>query len=260
MSAAVGDIGHTLHRLPGTLPAGQHDIGPGHVPPTGMSRREMADQILQRLLATSGPIVINVTGTNGAAYDHAALSTLQHMGTQHAGPVTVVSIPYDSSIGRIATRVLGLNTDGATETLALVLRELQRRQPGRRIMVIGQSQGSWVISKVMADDPQAARAITRAVLFSKPAVAPVVDAQVGAGKVLEIAHTDDIVTGVPHRLRVSQLRSMAQSIGRFAASGDFEYAPHHYTGDARIAAEFLLGTALGKRSGVEQHASTSHGR
>ncbi len=259
--AGVGAISASeTSALAGALAAiGQAPEQPEATPPAGWSPQQVADRLLDTLLAGDGPIYIAVTGTGGASYDHAVLSTLQEVARQGSGgAATVVSLPYANGVADIGRRTLGLSGSGRDEALAIVLRELARRAPHRPVYVVAQSQGSWLVSQVLRDDPDAARAVTRAVLFSRPALAPSVDAWVAAGTLLEVNHVDDIVTGVPTALNREMLRSFAASTMDWMRGQRFSYLPHRYEPDAALAARFLLGSSLGLAEAARHHSGMHH--
>ena len=96
----------------------------------------------------------------------------------------------------------------------------------------------------------------RAVLFSRPAIAPSVNAWISRGKVLEIAHTDDIVTGLVNNMNPEMLRSFRDATVGWLRGEKWDYLPHRYNPDARTAAAFLSRGSLLMTEPMRHHSST----
>ncbi|MCB0880041.1 MAG: hypothetical protein KDC46_13805, partial [Thermoleophilia bacterium] len=235
--------------------------------PKDMSPNEIADRIVAKLLQGSGPILLCVPGTLGGAYESSMLAIAREFVHQAQGPVSVASIPYPNGVLDVATRYFGIGTEEAKNVLALVLQRLVAAAPGRPILLTGESQGAWLISDTLRDDPKLAAAVTRVAIFAKPGFvhmptaigsarlgASLLPATVANGSsVIEYRHTDDIVPSLFSRLRPGVFTPYLDSLlhGR-----GLEYPPHHYDWHGEEAARFLLTGAAPTSPLV--HRSSSH--
>lgn len=222
----------------------------GTPPGAGMGAREQADRILASLLRSEGPILLCMPGTLGGSYQHAMFSTAQAAIRQHGGAIAVASIPYPNSIVDAVTRFFGANSQADQSPLALVIRGLKRNAPHRPILLVGESQGSWVIAQNLRD-PELAGAITRVVLFSKPgfvrAPTAVGQAAEGAGLlpgtpgVIQIRHDDDIVPAlIGGIVRPKVVGGFVGPLRNLVRTGEYHYPPHDYSADGEAAARYLL--------------------
>ncbi len=134
------------------------------------------------------PIVLYVPGTS----THEVPQALRDQVALQLGPrAQVVRLGYPATWElreSVATGVAALQT---------VLDELARRGDDRRVMLVGESQGAWVIGEVMRQPGRAAH-VDRAVLLGHPALARThyVDGDLpwaAASKVVEIANDADTV-------------------------------------------------------------------
>lgn len=77
-----------------------------------------------------------------------------------------VAVPYQAT-----WRLVDSVPDGEATLRAVLDLVRARRRPGQRIVLLGQSQGAWIISSVLRD-PNHARGIHRVGLVAHPALAP----------------------------------------------------------------------------------------
>lgn len=237
--------------------------------PTGMSPGEIADRIVAKLLEGTGPILLCVPGTLGAAYQSSMLATARSFVRSASGPVSVASIPYPNGVVNVVTRFLGIGGEAADNVLALVLQRLRHAAPGRPILLTGESQGAWLIAETLRADPELAAAVTRVALFAKPGFVAL-PAGVGAARagaamlpaaadaatgILEFRHTDDIVPSLFHRLGSTVAMGYVDAIGAWRRTGTFDYPPHHYDLHGDEATRWLL---LGKPTRDPVHHSATH--
>ncbi len=235
--------------------------------PDGMSPSEIADRIVAKLLQGSGPILLCLPGTLGAAYQSSMLSTGRAFLRAANGAASVASIPYPNGILDVVTRFFRIGLEAEKNVLALVIRRLRRSAPHRPILLAGESQGAWLIADTLREDPTLAAAVTRIVVFAKPGFvgmpASIGTARLGASLipgtasgvdgVLEFRHTDDIVPSLFSRLGPHVLTPYLDSLlhGR-----GLEYRPHHYDWHGDEAAAWLLhGTPP---AAPEVHPSKAH--
>lgn len=222
---------------------------------TGATASQIADRILATLLNASGPVLLCMPGTLGPAWQSSVYETAREVAREYAnrGAVSIVSIPYKNGVPDAIGRAIGIGTNSSGSVLALVIRGLHRYAPNRPILVVGESQGSWVAAHDL-EDPELAAMVTRVALFAKPGVqgdpAPIGGATSGARLLggspgfIEFRHTDDIVPSLITRLSREVARGYQLAVRRWAATRDFEYTPHHYDMHGTEAAAYLLhGTA-----------------
>jgi len=78
--------------------------------------------------------------------------------------------------------------------LKIVLDDLTRtKRPGQRILLSGESQGAWALSKVM-NEPKYEAMVDRAVIWGNPGVSPYQFDGVGTEKLMEMSDDLDIVS------------------------------------------------------------------
>lgn len=158
--------------------------GPQHLLREGPPLPSVAErvrQVVEDLDLTAPVVTIWVPGTSEYWIKQRFLDELHAV----APGAHVSMIPYEAT-WRFSTSV----PDGVA-VLRGVLEEVRRRAPGKPVFLAGESQGAWIISKVLTD-PAAARQVTRTALWGHPAAAP---QQFGrAGAVREVNAPGDIVT------------------------------------------------------------------
>jgi hypothetical protein len=226
-----------------------------------LTPREQADHILASLLAGSGPIVLGVAGTIGNAWEHAVLTTARSIMAQWHGAISFASIPYHNGVFDNVKRFFGAESDPDQNVLAMVIDGLRRNAPGRPILIVSESQGSWMVAKTL-EDPVLAGAVTRAMLFSTPGFQrqPTGVGQAAAGAatlpgptgVATIEHVDDIVPSLFSRLGGAVLHGYVQAFSGWLHTHDFQYVPHHYEAHGDAAAAWLL---RGERPSSPRHPS-----
>ncbi len=152
-----------------------------HDPPALPSVAERIRLILADIDWSAPAIVIWIPGTSEYWIKQRFLDEL---GAKVRG-AHVTMVPYEST-WRFSTSV----PDGES-VLRGVLEEIRRRAPGRPVLLAGESQGAWIISRVLTD-PELAKVVTRAAIWGHPAAAP---QQFGRpGQVREVNAPGDIVT------------------------------------------------------------------
>jgi hypothetical protein len=255
--------------------AGAHVLLNDRIPPGrssarghlhGRSAREQADRILATILNSSGPVVLCMPGTRGPAWQSSMYETAREIARRRRGigPAVIVSVPYRNSAMDAIKRALRMDADPDGSVLELVLRGIRRHAGQRQVYLVGESQGAWVIARDL-QDPQLARVVTRAVLFSKPGIQPSPTAVGAAARpgarsarsgngILEFRHRDDIVPALITGLNLDVLRGYLLAARRLIGTGTFEYTPHHYDHHAREAADVLL---TGKRPADPIHHSSA---
>ncbi len=230
--------------------------------PPGMTASEVADRIVAKVLEGSGPILLMVPGTLGTLYQTSMLATARAVARTSKGPVSIAAIPYPNGVVDCVTRVLQIGIGPEQNVLAHVIKKLRAVAPDRPILLAGESQGAWMISDTLQQDPSLAAAITRVVLFAKPGfvkLPPSIGAaRLGAAMlppnisgvdgILEFRHTDDIVPSLFGHLGPHVLKGWVDSL---KAGRGFEYLPHHYDWHDDEAARFLL-------DGIRPDAPTIH--
>lgn len=261
---------HTTHHAPravlplvaGVLPHTQFD--PAASKGTGadstklavvrgsLSSIEIADRIIAQLLAPgqSGPILLCMPGTASGPFQSTILAVVKAMRAQLSGPMSIASIPYPNGVLDVITRFLGIGSGVDQSILALVIRRLHKYAPNRPILIVSESQGSWVVAHDLRTDPTLAAAVTRVASFSRPDFAHLPDAvgQAHAGRNLlpgspgiqDWVHTDDIVPALFNRLGPQVLQGYAIGLAHRMHGGEFGYAPHHYEAHGAEAARWLL--------------------
>ena len=237
--------------------------------PKGLSPQVIADKIVAQILQGTGPILLCVPGTLGAAYETSMLSTARQL-VKQAGdqPVSVASIPYPNNVVNVVTRFLKIGTNPDANVLVHVLRKLKAAAPHRPILLTGESLGAWLIAQTLHDSPELAAAVTRVVLFAKPGFVKlptaVGTARLGAATlpgtpqgngIVEWRHTDDIVPNLFSHLGLTVAGGFATSINGWLETGEYEYLPHHYDAHGAEAAAWLLRAVA--PSGMVHH-STVH--
>lgn len=148
VSGALGGLRRDLDRL--FLP-------PRVLPPVDERARTVVDQIDW----SQDTIVIWMPGTSehGIAPDVAKCFARRNLRG-------VVAVPYQAT-WRLADSV----PDGEATLRAVLDLVRSRRRPGQRVILLGQSQGAWVISSVLLDQKYA-RLVDRVGLVAHPALAP----------------------------------------------------------------------------------------
>lgn len=222
--------------------------------PEGMLPVEIADRIVATLLQGTGPILLCVPGTLGAAYETSMLSLARSVVKAAGQSVSVASIPYPNGIRDVVTRFFHIGTGPETNVLAMVLRKLHAAAPHRPIMLSGESQGAWLIADTLRADPELAAAVTRIAVFAKPGfvqmpesigsarngAAMLAATAPGVDGILEFRHTDDIVPSLFKRLGPHVLAGYVQGFKDLLGGGHFGYTPHHYDAHGMEAARWLL--------------------
>ncbi|MCW2922510.1 MAG: hypothetical protein JWL76_2384 [Thermoleophilia bacterium] len=187
----TGDVRQPLPiQLPEPPPKDQRGLkqpmieGPQHLlhdPPPLPSVAERVRMIVADLDWNAPALTIWVPGTSEYWIKQRFIDEL-HLAAPGAH---VTMIPYEST-WRFSTSV----PDGAA-VLQGVLDEIHRRAPRKPVFLSGESQGAWIISKVLSD-PAYASIVTRASIWGHPAAAP--QAFGRPGQVREHNSPGDIVT------------------------------------------------------------------
>lgn len=226
--------------------------------PAGLTNREQADRILAVLLKATGPVLLCMPGTLGGPWQSSMYETARAAVRQYRGPISAVSIPYNNGILDIGRRLLGIGLNERDSVLAMVIRGLHSANPGRPILVAGESQGAWAIAHDL-QDPELAAAVTRVVLFAKPGFQALpsisghgafggakASARAGAAMlpgtrgVVEFRHTDDIVPALFRHFGFNVLKGYVDGVRRALSHQSFQYVPHHYEAHGQEAASYLL--------------------
>lgn len=132
-------------------------VPPIPLPPPADRARALAD----RIDWTQPTIVIWVPGTNG----HDVPEKVQARLRAAKGPAAY-AIDYTST-WQLRTSV----PDGEAALRELLQLVARRKRAGQRVVLLGESQGAWVISSVLRD-PALAAVVDRAALVAHPALAP----------------------------------------------------------------------------------------
>lgn len=151
-------VGQTTAGIGGLL----RDVDRLFVPPRPLPSPEARARAVVEALDWSQPLVaIWVPGTN----EHAIADDVAAAFTR-ARLTNVAHVPYQ------ATWRLSESVPDGEATLRAVLELARRRlRPGQKLVLLGQSQGAWVISSILRD-PAHARLVHRAALVAHPALAP----------------------------------------------------------------------------------------
>jgi hypothetical protein len=219
--------------------------------PPGMSPSEAADRIVAEVLKGTGPILLVAPGTLGGQYDNSMLATAREFARKAPAGASIASIPYPNGVIECVTRYLKIGIGPEQNVLALVIKRLRAAAPHRPILLAGESQGAWLISDTLHQDPSLAAAVTRVVLFAKPGfvkLPPSIGAaRLGASMlppnvsgvdgVLEFRHTDDIVPSLFGNFGPHVFKGWIDSL---KAGRGMEYLPHHYDWHDEEAVRYLL--------------------
>lgn len=217
-----------------------------------LSPIEIADRIVAQLLAPgeSGPILLCMPGTCSGPFQSTVLEVVRAMRAQYDGALSVASIPYPNMVPDVVTRFLGIGTSVDQSILALVIRRLHAAAPQRPILIVSESQGSWVVAHDLRSDPSLAAAVTRVASFSRPGFATLPPAigqarsaqhlLPGESGIQDWRHTDDIVPALFGGLGIEVLKGYFVGIEHALQGGEFGYQPHHYEAHAAEAARWLL--------------------
>ncbi|MCW2928532.1 MAG: hypothetical protein JWM86_2500 [Thermoleophilia bacterium] len=111
---------------------------------------------------TADTIVIWVPGTSGHGVEPKVLEALGGV----TGAPRAVAVEYQAT-WRLRESV----PDGEAALRAVLELVAARRRRGQRVVLLGESQGAWVISSVLRD-PKFARLVSRAALVAHPGMAP----------------------------------------------------------------------------------------
>jgi hypothetical protein len=217
--------------------------------PADMSPQDEAAAILKVVLASTGPVLLCMPGTDGPAWESSMYETARAAVRMYHGQMVAVSIPYHNAVKDVIRRFFHIGTSSKDSVLALVISGIHAAQPNRPILLAGESQGSWVIGHDL-QDPQLAADVTRVAVFAKPGFqqAPAAVGAAAAGAHLlpgrpgyiEFRHTDDIVPSLFAHLGLDVLGGYVMAIRRWFQTGNFEYTPHHYDMHGPEAANYLL--------------------
>jgi hypothetical protein len=222
------------------------------------SANEIADQIVASITRGTGPILLCVPGTLGAAFESSMLSTARAFIRQAGGPVSIVSVPYPNSVLDVGKRFLQIGVDQSQNVLALILEKLKAVAPHRKVFLAGESQGSWLISETLRARPDLGTKVERVALFAKPGFVKlpyaIGNAATGA-RLIEWRHTDDVVQGLFNRFNKQIVSGFVSAIQGLRETGEYEYPPHHYEAHGPSAASWLLAA---KRPPSVVHESTVH--
>ncbi|MCB0878864.1 MAG: cutinase family protein [Thermoleophilia bacterium] len=158
----------------------------------GAAARRGADAALSLIdPSDSAPLVVYVPGTS----THAVPDSLQdEVARGFGGDASVVMVDYP------ATWDFRSSAPTGAAALRTVLDSLADSAGARRVMLVGESQGAWIIGEVLTD-PARAGVVDRAVLLGHPGIArthyPSIDqARAGAAQIVEINNARDTVPRV----------------------------------------------------------------
>jgi hypothetical protein len=130
-------------------------------PPPLPSIAERAQALVDSLDWSQPLVVIWVPGTSDHAFSPEFEALLKRHGITNAGCMS-----YQAS-----WRFRDSVPDGEATLRAALELVRSRRHPGQRVVLMGESQGAWIISSVLRD-PSLAALVDRAGLVAHPALAP----------------------------------------------------------------------------------------
>ncbi len=175
---------------PSALQDFARDIDALFVPPRPLPTPEERARAVADTIDWSAPVVVLwVPGTSGFDVPTRVRELLRRAG----GPAAVL-MPYQAT-WRLRESV----PDGEATLRALLELVLTRKRPGQMFLLLGESQGAWIISSVLRD-PRLAKVVDRASLVAHPAMAPAhVHPSTSAkdrldSRVREFNSTTDVVT------------------------------------------------------------------
>ena len=176
---------------PSALSEFARDIDSLFVPPPPLPSPETRAQALAASIDWSQQtIVVWVPGTS----DHEVPTHVADRIRKAGGPAAYAML-YQAT-----WRLRDSVPDGEATLRAFMELVAKRRRPGQRIVLIGESQGAWVISSIMRD-PALAKHVFRASLVAHPSMAPAhvhestsTDERLTAAKVREFNGETDVVT------------------------------------------------------------------
>ncbi len=138
------------------------DLDQMFVPPQPLPAPEVRARRVADAIDWSQPvIVIWISGTSGHDVPEHVAERLRAAG----GPAAAL-VPYQAT-----WRLRDSVPDGEATLRALMELVIARTRPGQRVVLLGESQGAWIISSVLRE-PRFAKAIYRASLVAHPAMAP----------------------------------------------------------------------------------------
>jgi hypothetical protein len=138
------------------------DIDSLFVPPLPLPSPDVrAQRLVDSIDWSSGLVVIWVPGTNDHEVPEEIARRLAEAGVDH---------PY--VVDYASTWQLRSSVPDGEATLRAVLELVaKRKRRGQRVVLLGESQGAWVISSILRD-PRLAKVVDRASLMAHPALAP----------------------------------------------------------------------------------------
>ena len=147
---------------PSALQDFARDIDQLFLPPPPLSSPEdRARALVESIDWTRPVVVIWVPGTSG--YDIPAHVAAR---LRAAGGPTAYGMSYQAT-----WRLKDSVRDGEATLRAVLELVATRKRPGQRVVLLGESQGAWVISSILRD-PRLAKLVDRASLVAHPALAP----------------------------------------------------------------------------------------
>jgi hypothetical protein len=154
-------------RIAATAPARglnglMRDLDSMFLPPRPLPEPAIRARAVVESIDWSRPvIVVWIPGTSGRDVPEHVAESLQRRGGHAA-----VAMPYEAT-WRLRESV----PDGEATLRELLPLLAARRRRGQRIVLLGESQGAWIISSIMRD-PALGRIVDRAGLVAHPAMAP----------------------------------------------------------------------------------------
>jgi hypothetical protein len=176
---------------PNALQDFARDLDQLFVPPRPLpTPAERARAVLDSIDWSQPLVVIWVPGTSGQDVPEHVARMLRAAG----GPRATM-LPYQAT-----WRLRDSVPDGEATLRALLELVAARKRPGQRVVLLGESQGAWVISSVLRD-PRLAKLIDRASLVAHPAMSPAhvhestsTPERLRSGTIREFNGTTDVVT------------------------------------------------------------------
>lgn len=167
-----------------------------------------------------------------------------------------VAVPYQAT-WRLADSV----PDGEATLRAVLERVRARLRPGQKVVLLGQSQGAWIISSVLLE-PKYARIVHRVGLVAHPSLAPahghdttVPTARLGR-KVREFNADSDVVTKDLGRSGPAAL-SVVDSFARLEVGRAFVGALGIAVRDPGVLQALIASQLFRLRGGINPHESGS---
>ncbi len=147
---------------PSALQDFANDIDQLFVPPRPLpSPADRARALVDSIDWSQQVVVIWIPGTSGHEVPEYVASRLRA-----AGGSAAVALIYQAT-----WRLKDSVPDGEATLRAVLELIAGRKRPGQRVVLLGESQGAWVISSILRD-PRLAKVVDRASLVAHPALAP----------------------------------------------------------------------------------------